>query len=394
MFKTEVSCGPAYVCCVCHRLLFEKQVLHCKPQLYRDKGHEASQVAMQCISDKYLHRCSEMCDTDCSFMKTTKSSLWICHTCHRKLFCGKMPAEAASNNLEVKRIPPELECLNSLEQHLISLYIPLIKIIALPKGGQHGVHGPVVCVPSDVSTTTNILPRCESDDQLIRVKLKRKLSYKGHHEYQFVTKSHLTETLNYLKLNNKFYHEVEFNNAWVNILPTITKVNDNDIDELPYDTSDEVAPLRIDGELSAHDSGELDKENEEEKLNGMLMDTCLQPLDIGQEILDQHFEDILCVAPGEGNSPVKTLMDETTEAKTFPVLYPEGSPTFSDKREETITLAKYLHIRLMNADNRFAKDTHFIFYAQYLSELQQVISNVSIALRKGTGQACGEKSNC
>ena len=38
----------------------------------------------------------------------------------------------------------------------------------------------------------------------------------------------------------------------------------------------------------------------------------------------------------------------------------------------------------MNVDNRFAKSTQYIFYAQYLSEIKQVISSVSIALRKGS----------
>ncbi len=43
----------------------------------------------------------------------------------------------------------------------------------------------------------------------------------------------------------------------------------------------------------------------------------------------------------------------------------------------------------MNADNRFAKSTQYIFYAQYLSETKQVISSVSIAVRKGVGKTKG-----
>ena len=37
----------------------------------------------------------------------------------------------------------------------------------------------------------------------------------------------------------------------------------------------------------------------------------------------------------------------------------------------------------MNVDNRFAKNTDYIFYAQYMSEIEQVLHCVSIALRKG-----------
>lgn len=52
----------------------------------------------------------------------------------------------------------------------------------------------------------------------------------------------------------------------------------------------------------------------------MFQDTCLIPVDIGQEVLDQYFDDVVNVAPGEGNSPVKLLSDHANEAKCFLVL--------------------------------------------------------------------------
>lgn len=51
------------------------------------------------------------------------------------------------------------------------------------------------------------------------------------------------------------------------------------------------------------------------------------PVDIGQEALDQYFDDILNLASAEGNSPVKLLSDQTNEAKCFPVLFPNGCST-------------------------------------------------------------------
>lgn len=33
----------------------------------------------------------------------------------------------------------------------------------------------------------------------------------------------------------------------------------------------------------------------------------------------------------------------------------------------------------MNADNRFAKDTNYIFFSQYMSELNQVIEKTQIS---------------
>lgn len=64
-------------------------------------------------------------------------------------------------------------------------------------------------------------------------------------------------------------------------------------------------------------------ENKEEDRNakerGFAHDTCLQPVDIGQEILNQHFDDICCVAPGEGSTPVRMMQEQGNEAMSFPV---------------------------------------------------------------------------
>lgn len=48
-----------------------------------------------------------------------------------------MPSESSANNLTVQAIPPELLFLNTLEQHLIAIYIPFMKMLALPKRGQN-----------------------------------------------------------------------------------------------------------------------------------------------------------------------------------------------------------------------------------------------------------------
>ncbi|KAI4795622.1 hypothetical protein KUCAC02_029758 [Chaenocephalus aceratus] len=44
---------------------------------------------------------------------------------------------------------------------------------------------------------------------------------------------------------------------------------------------------------------------------------------------------MLNIAPAEGNNPVLVLCDETNEAKSFPGLFPLGSPTYHDFRNKT-----------------------------------------------------------
>lgn len=115
----------------------------------------------------------------------------------------------------------------------------------------------------------------------------------------------------------------------------------------------------------------------------MFNDTCLQPVDIVQEVMDQYFDGILSLAPAQDNNPVRLLTNEGNESKCFPVLFPKGTGTFNDIREEKLTLCRYFNNWIINADGRFSKNLDYIFYAQYLSEINQVVSNVSIALRKG-----------
>lgn len=79
MFKQNSSKGIDYVCCCCSRLLFENQVQRCDLQMY-EKNPTTSTIADHCIQEKYLHACSKTCQRNC-----TRSSLWICYTCHRKI---------------------------------------------------------------------------------------------------------------------------------------------------------------------------------------------------------------------------------------------------------------------------------------------------------------------
>ncbi|XP_065941874.1 uncharacterized protein [Magallana gigas] len=298
LFKCKVKEGIDYICCCCNRLLFENQVQRCNPNTY-EKNTEAALAAEVCIQKKYFHQCSEDCLSNC-----TKSSLWICFTCHRKILRGKIPAEATVNNLFLEDIPKELCDLNCLEKHLIALQIPFMKVMGLPHGGQKNVHGPVVCVPSDMKKVAS-LPLKEDENLLLRVKLKRKLNYKGYFEYQFVDPKHVFAALDYLKQNNKWYTNVTIDTNW----------KENDYDEVT-DVTDEI---KLD-----------DVENQE-----VATDTCLQPLDIAQEVLDHYFDDIYNIAPGEEhrwNDAIRTILQQQNDHR---------DPDLLDWSEKNEVLKKY-----------------------------------------------------
>ncbi|VDI65734.1 Hypothetical predicted protein [Mytilus galloprovincialis] len=120
----------------------------------------------------------------------------------------------------------------------------------------------------------------------------------------------------------------------------------------------------------------------DDRLRGVQLDTCLQPADIGQEALDLCFDQVFNLAPAENNNPLSVLKEPGIEAKTFPVHFPSGKNTSDEDRDEKLTIGRYFNLRLMSVENRFARDTNYIFFSQYLTELNSVISNVQISLRK------------
>ncbi|TKS65620.1 ATP-dependent DNA helicase PIF1 [Collichthys lucidus] len=232
-------------------------------------------------------------------------------------------------------------------------------------GGQNGVHGPVTCVPANIVQTTNLLPRTSMDGSLLPIKLKRKLTYKGHYEYEYVDTTHIKQALQYLKDNNIYYKDVHFNTEWLNEFCKDDEVNP----DVQQDQTGSVEPSSVPDDEFLHDRRST-------------------------EALDQYFDDVLNLAPAEGNCPVKFLSDQTNEARCFPVLFPKGCPTYHDARQHRLTLSRYFNNRILHADGRFAQNVEYIFFAQYMSELEQVVSNVSIALRKGKGKGRNHKVSC
>ena len=160
-----------------------------------------------------------------------------------------MPLQAKANGLKLPEIPPELADLNALELRLICLRLPFMKMVALPTGKQRSIHGPAVNVPSKVDTVCNILPRLPSQSELIPLKLKRKLAYKGHYMYDYITPQKLLDALSFLKANNPLYADIDVNQEWLEAAVTndaelceCLVEQQNDIDQQP-NTDNTVKPI-------------------------------------------------------------------------------------------------------------------------------------------------------
>ena len=128
---------------------------------------------------------------------------------------GRMPAMAVANNLRLHSIPEELKCLRELESILIAQRIIFFKMVNLPRGRQKGVVGSFVNIPSDTETVCASLPRTPDQSGIIALKLKRKVSYKGHHLHQNIRPDCVTRALTWLVHNNNLYKNIRLSGDWV-----------------------------------------------------------------------------------------------------------------------------------------------------------------------------------
>ena len=111
----------------------------------------------------------------------------------------------------------------------------------------------------------------------------------------------------------------------------------------------------------------------------------LHPVDFAQYIPDKHNDTILSLAPGEGNSPERVL---EMEGDCFPVELPDALNTYKEKRDPKVSPPVYW---LLSADNRFARNPEYIIFDQYATEVHQISSGISIALRIGNTKTSNGK---
>ena len=218
-FHCDIKNGPDFVCTCCHRMMYRQSVITCNLHKYTKCG---------------IDLLNRVFSSNHSYISNDGNE-WVCMTCDRALKRGVMPLQAEANGLQLCNIPPEVSDLNALELRLISLRVPFMKMVALPSGKQRSIHGPAVNVPSKVDTICDVLPRLPSQSELVPLKLKRKLAYRGHYMYDYITPEKLLDALRFLKANNPLYAEINVNEQWVEA----AMANDEDLCKHLVEQNDE-----------------------------------------------------------------------------------------------------------------------------------------------------------
>ena len=92
-------------------------------------------------------------------------------------------------------------------------------------------------------------------------------------------------------------------------------------------------------------------------------------------MLLENPEQIVSIAPAEGQKPLYIMSDPKFELMSIPDKFCLGKGGVGEQRPRKITYRKYFNARLQDIDGRFARDLDYLFVAQYIVECKQVLDD-------------------
>lgn len=345
-FNKHTSDGPRYVCACCTQLFFK----HSVASVDRSKFTNTA-IANKCVLD----------------IKSVGNNRWICRTCSVAIRNGKVPACFIHNGLEFPEKPAELN-LTQLEERLVAARLPFMQIREMPRGGQLSLRGNVVNVPADVNKTVKQLPRLLDDNETIPVKFKRSLSLKHHITFENVRPNKVFEAAKWLVKNSTIFRNegIQVDESWLHSAQVALLDGDNT--EENEDTR-EPKTVKSDTDRWTEDDDSI------ERVTGNL-DTVLQPVDY------REFNQILSLAPGEGNSPLGLFQDALSEFLAFPTIYCGQTRKDNSNRMVPLHYSTICKWELRNVDRRVAECLPNIFFKLKKLQIKQIKDKVAVAVRK------------
>ena len=130
-------------------------------------------------------------------------------TCGKELKKNCIPCQAVYNQLELCELPKGFRDIRRLEKVLIARRLFFKKISIMPKCQSPKLKGALCNIPIDVVDICNALPRSADSNGIVIVKFERKLIYRGYVYFESVRPEIISRLLQYFKLNNSLYHDIE-----------------------------------------------------------------------------------------------------------------------------------------------------------------------------------------
>ena len=336
-FREAINSGSSFVCSCCQQTWFKHSV------------QDVASINTKSLDAHSLDNCltGYISVGDCE---------WICNTCLNNVKRGKIPKLSVGNGMKLIEKPAELN-LNNLEERLISLRIPFMQIRALNSGGQFSLKCSVVNVPSDIEPILHALPRLQNESETIPVKLKRMKEFKHAVITENIRPVAVMTALQTLLRTSQLYKDanITIDDKW----------NVDNVD-VPVESSSNDQPAS-DSESDAF--SEIDDDNETPIMT--LLD-------------EQNFDknEVLSVAPGEGQKPLSFFKDPDAEYLAFPTLFCGQKRVANSDRHVPVYYSDICKWELRCVDRRIALHVPNIFFKMKKLQIEQVCSKVHLAVRR------------
>ncbi|KAL9977890.1 hypothetical protein ACROYT_G015348 [Oculina patagonica] len=261
-----------------------------------------------------------------------------------------------------------------------------IMLRELPRGRQLKICGAVVNVPANVNSTVSSLPRAFDDSYTVAVKLKRRLAYKHHYQFEVVRPKKVLDAARYLvNTSSLFKNEgIVVCDSWID---TLEKGNSEEWSEFFEGNALSNVVSNENTEGSSNSNTILDESDNivddddgwceaHERPSGVT-DTLLQESDPSTDV-----DKIINVAPGEGSRPLGLFIDKDSEFLAFPSIFCGKRRCENKDRVIPVHYSTICKWELRNRDRRVAQSVSNIFYKLKKLQIKRIQDTASLSLRK------------
>ena len=182
----------------------------------------------------------------------------ICIDCMSSIKAKKIPPKAQRDLFQLSSFPESFfeniisktnspnPMLNKVEQFLLKLTIPFIRVAHCERGTQMKVHGNLILISADIaSSLEKILPQSQN---IIPVRFKRKVVYTGHYAAEYIDRRKVELYFNWFKQNNPLFADFSLDQGLVERFEQDTKTeadiifkhSQSNSDAVPHEVVDEV----------------------------------------------------------------------------------------------------------------------------------------------------------
>ena len=284
-----------------------------------------------------------------------------------------------------------LKDLNPLEQTLVSVILPFMKIHQEPRGRQKFIQGNMVLVPANVCQTVTQLPRLTTETATIKATLKRRLKYK-HHVYCLNIRPQLVIEAAKLLSDSPLYkeHNVDINNDWEDMYNETSLETDTTEEGLVISEQEQLNQNPKKNDISNNDqmkNANYASDDEDDKWSEVdeceLMSGEADTLLSAPGFVEPSERDIVYnFAPGEGQIPISVFMQEDSEELAFPSIFCGKRRPPNKDRQTRITYGEIVKAELRNVDRRAAQSVENLFFKTKKIQMKTLIDQTQLAVRK------------